>query len=135
RRRKDLYFAAGGLHPHPYRGAGPGGDLSLCFKPAGESSSLRGPPRRLEDSPPGLGDTEYMAAGMGLLLSDDLLFRSRITGTAEALGLNVATVRTAEELLQHAAAQRPICVILDLHNPGLEIATVVARLKANEPPP
>ncbi len=70
-----------------------------------------------------------------LLLSDDLLFRSRVTGTAEALGLSVATVRTAEELLRQAEAVRPACVILDLHNPGLEIASMVARLKAHDPPP
>src|SRR6516164_8794454 len=69
----------------------------------------------------------------GLLLSDDLLFRSRITGTAEALGLAVHTVRTTDELLEKAEQVRPSCVLLDLHNPGLAVAQVVQRLKSLVP--
>jgi CheY-like chemotaxis protein len=71
----------------------------------------------------------------GLLLSDDLLFRSRITGTAVQLGLTVHTVRTAAELLVQAPQLQPTCVLLDLHNPGLQIAETVAALKAHTPPP
>jgi CheY-like chemotaxis protein len=74
-------------------------------------------------------------AGTGLLLSDDLLFGSRITGTAEALGLRVHTVRTAVELLRQAETLRPAGVLVDLHNPGLAIAEVVSQLKALSPPP
>jgi CheY-like chemotaxis protein len=73
--------------------------------------------------------------GTGLLLSDDLLFRSRITGTAEKLGLTVHTARTGAELLRAAEQTRPACVLLDLQNPGLEIATLVRQLKAQTPPP
>jgi len=65
----------------------------------------------------------------GLLLCDDLLFGSRITGTAEALGLHVRVVRTAAALLEAVNAAYAPCVLLDLHNPGLEIETVVRRLK------
>jgi CheY-like chemotaxis protein len=71
----------------------------------------------------------------GLLLSDDLLFGSRITGTAEKLGLTVHTVRSADELLRQAEQVRPRCVLLDLQNPGLEIETVATRLKTLIPPP
>ncbi len=71
----------------------------------------------------------------GLLLSDDLLFRSRITGVAEALGLSVATARTTDELLRAAEEHPPSGVLLDLHIPGLDIADVVARLKRLTPPP
>jgi CheY-like chemotaxis protein len=77
-----------------------------------------------------MASTEY-----ALLLCDDLLFRSRITGTAEALGLTVHTVRTADELLRQAEEHPPACVLLDLHNPGLVVADVVARLKQQDPPP
>src|ERR1700693_4456143 len=70
-----------------------------------------------------------------LLLCDDLLFRSRITGTAEQLGLTVHTVRTADALLAEAQQLRPTCVLLDLHNPGLVIADVVTSLKEQQPPP
>jgi CheY-like chemotaxis protein len=74
-------------------------------------------------------------APIGLVLSDDLLFSSRITGTAEALGLTVRTVRTSEELMRQAELARPTCVLVDLHNPGLDIVDVVLRLKAFGPPP
>jgi CheY-like chemotaxis protein len=72
---------------------------------------------------------------IGLVLSDDLLFSSRITGTAEALGLSVRTVRTSAELIRQAEALRPTCVLLDLHNPGLDVSDLVARLKAFDPSP
>jgi CheY-like chemotaxis protein len=75
---------------------------------------------------------EHSAA---LLLSDDLLFRSRITGTAEALALKVAVARTAEDLLRLAEQYRPSCVLIDLHNPGLAIADAVTRLKQLQPAP
>lgn len=66
-----------------------------------------------------------MAAG--LLLSDDLLFISRITGTARSLGLEIKAVRTASDLL--AQVTPPVCVLVDLHNPGLDIGAFVRSLK------
>jgi CheY-like chemotaxis protein len=72
---------------------------------------------------------------IGLLLSDDLLFRSRITGTAELLGFTVHTVRSADELQWQAVTLQPTCVLIDLHNPGLVIADVVSALKGMSPPP
>jgi CheY-like chemotaxis protein len=72
---------------------------------------------------------------IGLILSDDLLFSSRITGTAEALGLTVRRVRGSDELIRQAELVRPTCVLLDLHNPGLDVVAVVARLKALDAPP
>ncbi len=80
-------------------------------------------------------DTQPESPPSGLVLSDDLLFSSRITGTAEALGLHVRTVRTSDALLQQAEQARPTCVLVDLHNPGLQIADLVTRLKALTPPP
>src|SRR4051794_7036333 len=63
---------------------------------------------------------------MNLLLSDDLLFISRITGTARSLGLDIKSVRRAADVL----AQAPACVLVDLHNPGLDIVALVSNLKA-----
>jgi CheY-like chemotaxis protein len=71
----------------------------------------------------------------GLLLSDDLLFSSRITGTAEKLGLTVQSFRSADELLRQADQALPSCVLLDLQNPGLQIDALVAQLKAMNPAP
>jgi CheY-like chemotaxis protein len=73
--------------------------------------------------------------GIGLLLSDDLLFRSRITGTAEQLGFTVHSVRTADEVLRQAVTLQPTCVLIDLHNPGLTIVDVASALKGMTSPP
>jgi CheY-like chemotaxis protein len=70
----------------------------------------------------------------GLLLSDDLIFTSRIAGTARALGLGLRVARSAEALLELARQQPPACVIVDLANPGLVIADLVAALRASGSP-
>jgi CheY-like chemotaxis protein len=73
---------------------------------------------------------------VGLLLSDDLIFTSRITATARQLGLTVTPARSQALLEELAAGQAPRCVILDLGNPGLDVAALVARLRAMcRPPP
>jgi CheY-like chemotaxis protein len=74
-------------------------------------------------------------APAGLLLSDDLLFISRITGTARGLGLTVTPARSAADLQDLARRQPPRCVLLDLQNPGLVIADLVRHLKTECVPP
>jgi CheY-like chemotaxis protein len=66
----------------------------------------------------------------GLLLSDDLLFKSRIIGTAKSLGLEIVAVSNADDLLAKAQAEKPACVLIDLQNPGLDIGAFLADLKA-----
>ncbi|HEV3263582.1 MAG TPA: hypothetical protein VG013_42495 [Gemmataceae bacterium] len=66
----------------------------------------------------------------GLLLSDDLMFSSRITGTARGLGLVVKPARSADVLETLARQQPPACVLVDLANPGLKIADLIQRLRA-----
>lgn len=65
----------------------------------------------------------------GLLLSDDLIFTSRVTATARALGLSVAVAKTADGLLRLARQSPPAGVILDLQNPGLDLTTLLAGLR------
>jgi CheY-like chemotaxis protein len=65
----------------------------------------------------------------GLVLSDDLIFTSRITGTARDLGFSVLPARSSEELLQIARRQTPDCVLLDLANPGLVVADLLGQLR------
>src|SRR5262245_29288553 len=65
----------------------------------------------------------------GLLLSDDLLFASRILGTARGLGWTLHAVRSSEALLETARRQAPGCVIVDLANPGLRLPDLMARLR------
>jgi ActR/RegA family two-component response regulator len=65
----------------------------------------------------------------GILLSDDLLFTSRISGTARDLGLDLKVARAAAELGQLLKAQPPACVIVDLHHAELNLATLVPELR------
>jgi CheY-like chemotaxis protein len=64
-----------------------------------------------------------------LLLSDDLIFTSRITGTARDLGLVVRPARSAAVLLELALKEKPTSVFLDLANPGLVLSQLLASLK------
>jgi CheY-like chemotaxis protein len=66
--------------------------------------------------------SEATTPAPGLLLSDDLIFISRIVGTARALGLEMRTAPATDQLLELARKLRPACVLVDLANPGLEIA-------------
>jgi len=74
-------------------------------------------------------------AAVGYLLSDDLMFTSRITGTARDLGLTVKPARSAAALQALVRQRPPRCVLLDLANPGLAVADLVSWLKAECMPP
>ena len=66
---------------------------------------------------------------LALLLSDDLIDASRITGTARALGLGVQPARSVEALEALARQQTPRCVLVDLANPGLVVPDLIRRLR------
>jgi CheY-like chemotaxis protein len=63
-----------------------------------------------------------------LLLSDDLLDASRVIGHGRAVGLTIVQCRTPEMLIA-AIEKDPACVLLDLHNPGLDVGPVVGRFR------
>src|SRR5438132_1411407 len=65
---------------------------------------------------------------LGLLLSDDMIFTSRITGTARDLGLSVKPARSLEVLKALIHQQVPRCIIIDLGHPGLSIADFMQNL-------
>jgi CheY-like chemotaxis protein len=64
-----------------------------------------------------------------LILSDDLLDASRVIGEGRAAGLEVIQCKNQNALLV-AAGRKSALVILDLHNPGLDVNAVSAALKA-----
>ncbi len=66
----------------------------------------------------------------GLLLCDDLIFTSRVTGTARDFGLVIRPARSLDMLETLARQQPPRCVIVDLGNPGLVITDLMDRLRA-----
>ena len=63
----------------------------------------------------------------GYLLCSDLMWISRITGTARDLGLKVLAARTLEQLEKLVGQQVPACIFLDLDT--LPAEQVVARLQ------
>jgi DNA-binding NarL/FixJ family response regulator len=71
----------------------------------------------------------------GYLLSDDLIFASRISGTAHDLGFRVIALRSADDLRDAVHAHCPRCVIVDLANPGLVIADLMKNLAHVAPRP
>jgi CheY-like chemotaxis protein len=68
-------------------------------------------------------------SAIGILLCDDLLFTSRISGTARALGLEMRTARNVAALEEIARQQEPACVIVDVHHPGLNLPALVAAVR------
>ncbi|MFM7149148.1 MAG: response regulator [Gemmataceae bacterium] len=72
--------------------------------------------------------------GTGLLLCEDLLMGSKVTGTAQALGLTVRQVRDPAALLRLATETSPACILLDLHHPGLDAPNLLAELAQSGSP-
>ncbi|HJZ90813.1 MAG TPA: hypothetical protein VKE40_08050 [Gemmataceae bacterium] len=64
-----------------------------------------------------------------LVLSDDLLDASRIAGHGRAADFDVIQCRDSTALVA-ALNKGPVLTLLDLHNVGLDIAEVVAALRA-----
>ena len=65
----------------------------------------------------------------GLMLCDDLIFFSRVSGAARAAGLSVRMVRSAADLLAAARTAPPAGIIVDVHNPGLDLPALLSGLK------
>ena len=64
----------------------------------------------------------------GLMLCDDLIFFSRVAGTARALGLAVRQAKTTTELLELAKRASPPGIILDLQNDSLDLVAFLREL-------
>ena len=62
----------------------------------------------------------------------DMLFASKIRGTAEQLNVTVDFARTEDGLFDYAKAEVPSLIILDLHDTRLDPLALAARLKSDE---
>jgi DNA-binding NarL/FixJ family response regulator len=72
---------------------------------------------------------------IGLVLSDDLLFASKITAEAHAAGCDAVLVRSLDALTERFAASPLACVFVDLGFPGLAIGALASRLHEVAPSP
>jgi CheY-like chemotaxis protein len=72
-------------------------------------------------------DSEHTTAD-GLLVSRDLFFASKITGTAAELGFRVAVEGNVAAASSKAVEPTCRCVILDLTLPNLNVAELLAAL-------
>lgn len=63
-----------------------------------------------------------------LLFCDDLLFGSKVTATGRAHGVPVAVARTPAQTVAKAAGA--VCVIVDLHQDGLNLPALLLELRA-----
>jgi ActR/RegA family two-component response regulator len=66
----------------------------------------------------------------GLMLSDDLIFFSRVAAVARSQGLTVRQVKSMADLLEAARKYPPGGVIVDLQNPGLELRSLLEGLQS-----
>lgn len=66
----------------------------------------------------------------GLVLSDDLLFASRLTATARAIGARMAVLGDPARIIERSRVDSPGAVFVDVHLPGLAIGDFVTELRA-----
>ena len=62
----------------------------------------------------------------------DLMFASKIRGTAQQLNVTAEFARTADSLFDAAKTDVPSLIILDLHAEHLEPFALIERLKADD---
>jgi CheY-like chemotaxis protein len=68
------------------------------------------------------------SGAVGLLLSQDLFFGSRITGTAEQLGMRIDTAAGLAQALDKLGQEHYRAIFIDLSVPSLSIAELIAAL-------
>lgn len=61
----------------------------------------------------------------------DMIFSSKIRGSAEALDIGVTFVRSIENLVEKSRAQRPDLIILDLNTPRFDSVAAITQLKSD----
>lgn len=72
--------------------------------------------------------TDQPTSRVGLLISPDLFFTSKVTGTAQALGLRVDAVNDIAAASSRLRAGDVACVLLDLATPRISVADLLAAM-------
>ena len=68
---------------------------------------------------------------MILVLVDDLMFRSKISTTAKAVGATIAAATTAEAAVARARELKPTLILLDLDSAKVQPLEVLKQLAAD----
>ncbi len=71
----------------------------------------------------------------GLLISPDLFFTSKVTGTAQALGLRVEAFDNLAMAIARLSSDDIACVLFDLGAPRASITDLFAAMSATTPVP
>jgi CheY-like chemotaxis protein len=74
------------------------------------------------------------AAPIAILISRDLFFTSKVTGTAQELGYRVLVNGDVCEAVANAIALRCRSLFLDLSMPGLKVEEVIGALPTTDRP-
>lgn len=72
---------------------------------------------------------------VGLLVSRDLMFTSKVTGTGQLVGLRIEVVPDCATAAARIAAAPASCVFVDLALPGQNLAQFIAGLPTGRRPP
>jgi DNA-binding NarL/FixJ family response regulator len=70
-----------------------------------------------------------------ILLCDDLIFVSKVSGAAKSRGVSLRSTKSLDDLLIFCEQSPPRCVILDLNSPGLNIERAAQCLSSSQPRP
>ena len=70
-----------------------------------------------------------------LLVSRDLFFISKVTGTASSLGIEMRVAAEAQAAAQLASVGAFQCIFIDLADEGLDVSEFFASLKGRLPAP
>lgn len=71
----------------------------------------------------------------GIMLCDDLIFTSKVSGTARAHGLAVVPVKTVEAAIANAKVVQAAVVLIDLQHMGLDLSAFLNQIRALDPAP
>ena len=66
-----------------------------------------------------------------LAVVDDLLFTVKIGDAAKRVGLDVEFLKSEQDVIQKAAHEKPLLIILDLNNNSVDPLHLISKLKAD----
>jgi len=76
-------------------------------------------------------ESEQGGGTAAVALVADMMFASRVRGTATAIGAAAVTVTRAEKLLEETRRLRPRVVMIDIDARGVDVPGLIARLKSD----